>query len=80
MSVNRYDVPAQSVQGLEPFKLPYNELATALLSAQKQRDDELKKASDLKALTANIKSLDPSVMEYSTDANGNVIKIGRAHV
>ncbi len=59
--VNRYDVPAQSPTGQSYFQLPYNELATALLSKQKQQDDVIQKADSLRSLADTIKALPENV-------------------
>lgn len=43
--ISRYDVPAQIPQNQQYFQLPFNEIATALLSKQKKQDEEIAKGA-----------------------------------
>ena len=54
--INRYDVPAQMPTGQQFFQLPYNELATALLSKQKAYDEQEANIAKQKAFIADLKS------------------------
>lgn len=56
MSVNRYDVPAQMPTGQQFFQLPYNELATALMSKQKSYDTQEAEMAKNQAFLADLKS------------------------
>lgn len=63
MGVNRYYSPAQLPTGQDYFKLPFNELYTALGAKQKQQDDA--NAKNLATLDAvdKLQSLDPDSNE-----------------
>lgn len=54
--VNRYDVPAQMPTGQSFFQLPYNEIATALLSKQKSYDEQEANIAKQKAFITDLKS------------------------
>lgn len=47
--MNRYFTTVQDLPQFDTFDLPYNELATALLSKQKQYDDEAAKLAEVEA-------------------------------
>lgn len=54
--VNQYDVPARMVQDEKFFQLPYNEIATALLSKQKAYDEQEAEMAKNQAFLADLKS------------------------
>jgi len=53
--VNRYDVPAQMPTGQQFFQLPYNELATALMSKQKAYDTQEAEITKNQTFLADLK-------------------------
>jgi len=54
--ISRFEVPVQQAQGLSPFQLPYNEIATALLSKQKSYDDQEAKKIKEDSFLADLKA------------------------
>ena len=54
--ISRFEVPVQQAQGLSPFQLPYNEIATALLSKQKSYDEKEAEMAKNQAFLADLKS------------------------
>lgn len=59
MGINRYFTPAQLPTGQEYFKLPFNELYTALGAKQKQQDAANTKNAELQAEADKVKALLP---------------------
>lgn len=54
--VSRFETPVMQAQGLSPFQLPYNEIATALLSKQKSYDEKEAEMAKNQAFLADLKS------------------------
>lgn len=59
MGINRYFTPAQLPTEQEYFKLPFNELYTALGAKQKQQDEARTKNAELQAEADKVKALEP---------------------
>ncbi len=56
MSISRFETPIFQPTGLQSFSLPYNEIATALLSKQKAYDTQEAEMAKSQALIADLKS------------------------
>lgn len=63
MGINRYFTPAQLPTGQDYFKLPFNELYTALGAKQKQQDEARAKNAELQAEADKVKALQPDQEE-----------------
>lgn len=63
MGINRYFTAAQIPTGQEYFKLPFNELYTALGAKQKQQDEARAKNAELQAEADKVKALQPDQEE-----------------
>ena len=63
MGINRFFTPSQLPVGQDYFKLPFNELYTALGAKQKQQDEARTKNAELQAEADKVKALEPDQEE-----------------
>lgn len=71
--ISRFEVPVQQAKGLSPFELPYNQIATALLSKQKAQDEAQLQGQSLLSYADKIKSLDPSITPEDRAAHKQIL-------
>lgn len=77
MAINRYFTPAQLPTGQDYFKLPFNELYTALGAKQKQQDEANAQMSQYAEVASKLQGLQPD-QQRVYDINDEINKLSES--